>query len=480
MRIFLAAPFTQHLGPDGAFCPRRRAELTELRTRLQAHGAVFLAHEREAWGRALMPPEDCVPLDYSEMLAADVVVSYPGDPPSPGVCVETGWASALGKPVILYCPGRRPASPMLTGLKYVSEVHEAAELGEMDSILERLALAPVSGKDARRRMAPLVGAIKLGSTTVALRVGRLGEGGRPEIALKRKDTICLGAGLAKSGALRMTDMETVLAYLAGYRGELEKLGAAGVVCAAGFALRRARNAGEFLGLVSDRLGLAVRTLGGDEEGRVTYDGVASEVGGPMLLVDVGGGSTEFVGPERSLSVNLGALTLTKSRAWPDPPAPAIEAMRRWAKRRLRGKVGPDLTAGASRVLAVDGTANQLWKLVLAAAAARTVPEAGPSVDRDSSETALWTIGVDELGSWLDTLAALPLDERARLPGMVPGRAGVIVGGLAIHAEILALLGASRLEVSTRDTSFGLWLLAARGYRGPGWTALPIRGAGGQS
>ena len=74
----------------------------------------FLALEREAWGHALMQGEVCTPLDYTEMERCDVVVAYPGD--SSGVALELGWASALGKPIILLLDNPARFTPMISGL----------------------------------------------------------------------------------------------------------------------------------------------------------------------------------------------------------------------------------------------------------------------------------------------------------------------------------------------------------------------------
>ncbi|MFG2134826.1 hypothetical protein ACGFNV_44755 [Streptomyces sp. NPDC048751] len=67
--------------------------------------AVFNAHQNEQWGRGWLAPEVCTPADFLAMSNADVMCVIAGDPPSPGVMVEIGWASALGVPIVLLQEG---------------------------------------------------------------------------------------------------------------------------------------------------------------------------------------------------------------------------------------------------------------------------------------------------------------------------------------------------------------------------------------
>jgi nucleoside 2-deoxyribosyltransferase len=123
-RVFLAAPFSQFLDPHtGTVGAAVRTSIDALRRALEAEGhSVFLAHERESWGAALMPPEECTPLDFAEMHAADIVCAHLGSPPSHGVHIELGWASALGKPIVLLLSPGQTHSPLVYGLETVTAV----------------------------------------------------------------------------------------------------------------------------------------------------------------------------------------------------------------------------------------------------------------------------------------------------------------------------------------------------------------------
>lgn len=121
MKIFLAAPFTQYISSDGVMAGDMKELLLELVGCFRDQGwRVFLAHEREDWGRSLYPPETCTPLDLEEMRTAEVVVCIPGT--SGGVHVELGWASALRKPILLLLEEGRSYSPLVQGLHEVTPV----------------------------------------------------------------------------------------------------------------------------------------------------------------------------------------------------------------------------------------------------------------------------------------------------------------------------------------------------------------------
>lgn len=125
-RVFVAAPFTQTICPKERIVPyTKRVRIEMLVHALREAGAsVFLAHERERWGEALMSGIDCTGLDFREMQQADAVVAVI-DPPSYGVCLELGWASALQLPVVLLAESEasRRCTPLIEGLGEVTRCH---------------------------------------------------------------------------------------------------------------------------------------------------------------------------------------------------------------------------------------------------------------------------------------------------------------------------------------------------------------------
>ncbi|ALL56246.1 hypothetical protein MHAE_07719 [Mycobacterium haemophilum DSM 44634] len=122
MRVFVAAPFGSYLDADGVFDPHFRRQLEEFYDCLSGAGfEYFSAQVNENWGSTPLLPRDCVPIDYKELASSDVVVAVLGRPPSLGVAVELGWASALQKPILILGTSIA-ASSMIAGLDRVADV----------------------------------------------------------------------------------------------------------------------------------------------------------------------------------------------------------------------------------------------------------------------------------------------------------------------------------------------------------------------
>jgi hypothetical protein len=86
--------------------------------------AVENAHAREKWGAAWMTPDECTPLDFHGVMTADLLVAVPGNPISGGVCIEIGWASGVGVPVVLLLEKDADYSHLVVALHTVREAHE--------------------------------------------------------------------------------------------------------------------------------------------------------------------------------------------------------------------------------------------------------------------------------------------------------------------------------------------------------------------
>ncbi|MGH3773534.1 MAG: nucleoside 2-deoxyribosyltransferase [Pseudonocardiaceae bacterium] len=119
--VFVAGPFIKLVDPATGRMPHRQRERFEkLINHFESSGCtVFNAHKREKWGEAFLEPGEFIQLDYDEMAASDVVVAVPGPPASLGTHIELGWASALGKPVVLLLERDEDYAPMLYGLRRI-------------------------------------------------------------------------------------------------------------------------------------------------------------------------------------------------------------------------------------------------------------------------------------------------------------------------------------------------------------------------
>jgi len=286
-----------------------------------------------------------------------------------------------------------------------------------------------------------VAAVDLGTNTTRLLVADV-EDGRLE-ALERRETITsLGEGVDTRRRLLPAPIARVRNCLVAYRRTAEALGAERVLAVGTSAVRDAENGEAFLGEVEWSYGFTTRMLDGDEEALLTFRGVAS--GRPLaagtLVVDIGGGSTELIvggpgGVDSHRSLDVGSVRLTE-RFGDD-----IEACAAQVRAAL-----PELAV--SNAVGVAGTVANLASLDLCLPAHDAARTDGHRVPRRS------------VAEQLVRLAALPLEERRRVPGLEPDRAPVIVAGAVILREVLDRYALDSVEVSGNDLLDGAALEAA--------------------
>lgn len=121
--VFLAGPFKALVDADGAMNTQARARFETLIERLEAENYhVYNAHRRESWGAKFLTPDECTRLDYDEISASTVFVAFPGHPASPGTHIEIGWASAMGKPIVLLLEEGADYAFLVRGLHTVGNV----------------------------------------------------------------------------------------------------------------------------------------------------------------------------------------------------------------------------------------------------------------------------------------------------------------------------------------------------------------------
>jgi exopolyphosphatase/guanosine-5'-triphosphate,3'-diphosphate pyrophosphatase len=290
-----------------------------------------------------------------------------------------------------------------------------------------------------------VAAVDLGTNTTRLLVADVDDDGRVEAVVRREAITRLGESVDRRRILLPTAIARVRNVLVDYRREAESLGAERVLAVGTSAVRDADNGEAFLGEVEWSYAFTTRLLSGEEEARLTLDGVASD--GPLaprtLVVDIGGGSTELVvagdpEDETRLSTEAGSVRLTERFLHSDPPHGEELAACEAHVRSLLPRLAIDHAIG------VAGTV---------ATAAKIEREGALSVHGDR-------LSRERVGELLDRLAALPLAERERVHGLASARAPVIVAGLVVLPEILVYYDIAELSVSERDLLDGVALAAA--------------------
>jgi exopolyphosphatase/guanosine-5'-triphosphate,3'-diphosphate pyrophosphatase len=281
----------------------------------------------------------------------------------------------------------------------------------------------------------IVGAVDLGTNTTRLLVGRV-EDGRLEVLHRETRITRLGEGVDSRGRLLPVPIARVRNVLSDYRRTAESLGAERTLLVATSAVRDAENGEAFLGEIEWSYGFATRLLSGDEEANLTRRGIGRIEPG-TLIVDIGGGSTELVLDGFQTSLPMGSVRFTERHG---EEVAALEAAAR--------DVLPELEPEPTAAIGVAGTITTLAALDLGLLEYDRKRVHGHLLTRDGAR------------AQLDRLAALPLEERRKLPALEPERAPVIVAGAAILDAILDAYGLAGITVSERGLLHGAALAAA--------------------
>jgi exopolyphosphatase/guanosine-5'-triphosphate,3'-diphosphate pyrophosphatase len=299
-----------------------------------------------------------------------------------------------------------------------------------------------------------IASLDLGTNSTRVLVARPTEDGGLDILDRRNTITRLGQGVEASGRLAPEAVERTLACLRGYREILDRHGVERVRVAATSASRDAANRDELFDAVGALIGARPELLSGDEEGRLSFRGATGELDpatGPFLVVDIGGGSTEFiVGTDRVegvTSVDIGCVRLTEKFLQHDPPQPE------------------ELSACISLT---DAYLDDVVREIPAAAEARTlVGLAGTVTTVAAVEIGLETYDRDRIHHFhltreaaedvFRTLATESRADRIHNPGLEEARADVIVAGCCVLVALFRRFGFDEMIVSEADILDGLAL-----------------------
>jgi exopolyphosphatase/guanosine-5'-triphosphate,3'-diphosphate pyrophosphatase len=283
-----------------------------------------------------------------------------------------------------------------------------------------------------------VAAVDLGTNTTRLLVADVSDG-RVEEVVRRTTITRLGEGVDARRRLLPVPIARVRNVLSAYRREAESLGVERALLIATSAVRDAENGEAFLGEVEWSYGFATRLLTGAEEAELSFRGATLERAGRdgVLVVDIGGGSTELIADGFAVSLDVGSVRLTERFLASDPPAPAeLEACAAFVRALLAERVAAEVRPRDA--IGVAGTVTSLAALDL-------------GLERYERERVhghrLSAAGVDTQRA---RLAALPLAERRRVQALDPERAPVIVAGAVLLREVLAHFALDEIEASERD------------------------------
>jgi exopolyphosphatase/guanosine-5'-triphosphate,3'-diphosphate pyrophosphatase len=282
--------------------------------------------------------------------------------------------------------------------------------------------------------------IDIGTNTVKLLVAEVRNGQVTPLAAKDATTR-LGERVHETQRLSPAAISRTVKAIAGFVAEAQALGTADITAITTSAVRDAMNRDDFLDAVRRQCGLAVQMVSGEREAELIFRGVCSDpawAGQPVLVIDVGGGSTEFIQGvdrriERCRSLQLGAVRMTEQFG-----EARFTELCAFLRDTLRRELA-DYNLSDRRLIGTGGT-----MLTLAAVVARASDSA---VDHA-------TLTCDEARSVVERLRAIPLSERQNIPGLPSERADIIVAGGAVVVAAMEVLGAAEISVSMRSLRFG--------------------------
>ena len=304
--------------------------------------------------------------------------------------------------------------------------------------------------------APPIAVVDLGTNSTRLLVAQVENGRVAE--LERRTTVTrLGQDVDATGRLADEAIARVSEALAGYREMIDRLGAQRIVAVATSAMRDAENGPAFRDEIQERFGIDARTISGDEEARLTFLGATSgrDSGSQALVIDIGGGSTEYVtgraggDPDFHVSTRMGSVRFSERHLKSDPPEhDEMVALADDVRAVLAAETRREVRKGVEIGIAVAGTATTL---------AAIDQELDPY---DPEKVHGYRVDLPSCERIVAELAALPLAERREVTGLHPDRAPTIVAGAVIMLESMRAFGLDEIEVSESDILHGAALDAA--------------------
>jgi len=270
------------------------------------------------------------------------------------------------------------------------------------------------------------------------------------VLVRESRMVRLGQGVDTTGMLDEAALGRTFAAIDEYAALVRQYDVVRLRFCATSATRDARNAQTFTEGVRQRLGVTPEVISGEDEAALAFAGAVDHlqapVAEPVLVVDIGGGSTELIlggrHPDSAASTDIGSVRLHERHLHDDPPTPdQVAACLTDIDRHLDSSPVP--LQDAQTVIGTSGTIKTLAAGMLDL----------PFYDRDAIDGA--ELGSEETGAYVDRLLAMTVAERRAISSMHPGRADVIGAGGLIWSRVLARSGVSSYRVSEADMLYGI-------------------------
>jgi exopolyphosphatase/guanosine-5'-triphosphate,3'-diphosphate pyrophosphatase len=301
-----------------------------------------------------------------------------------------------------------------------------------------------------------VAAIDCGTNSIRLLIADI-DGNNFREVVRDMEIVRLGQGVDETGQFHPDAIARTLAAVDKFATEIAKRGVEKIRFCATSATRDATNRHLFIDGVRERLGIELEVISGDEEAALSFTGAIKDLdpsNGPFLVVDIGGGSTEFVfgtsTVEAARSVNIGCVRMTERHFASDPAtAQQIELARTDIQAAIAQAAAVVPITKAKTLVAVAGTATTV------AAAALDLPE------YDRYAIHLSRISAQQTHDAATMFATSTREQRLALGYMHPGRVDVIAAGSLVLSEIMKATGAREFVASESDILDGMAFSLAR-------------------
>lgn len=288
----------------------------------------------------------------------------------------------------------------------------------------------------------ILAVLDLGTNTFRLLIAKMEGPSSIETLYSENRAVRLGEGFAEAKVIRPPAVERAMAALSYFRGIIKRYPVDNVSVVGTSAIRQAENREMFLDRVKDQTGFEVEVLSGEEEAMHTFLGVNLAIQNqtePMLVIDIGGGSTEFIGAEGAtptflLSTELGVVHLTETYLRADLPTPEeIKALRLAIAKVIR-QIGYHFPSGGL----FAGTAGTVT--TLAAIDQRLERYEPAKINR-------YPLPIGSVERIFKALCSKSLEERRKIPGLEKGREDIIISGALILLTVMELYGYKEVYVS---------------------------------
>jgi exopolyphosphatase/guanosine-5'-triphosphate,3'-diphosphate pyrophosphatase len=301
-----------------------------------------------------------------------------------------------------------------------------------------------------------VAAIDCGTNSIRLLIADI-DGNNFREVVRDMEIVRLGQGVDETGQFHPDAIARTLTAVDKFAAEIAKRGVEKIRFCATSATRDATNRHLFVDGVRERLGIELEVISGDEEAALSFAGAIKDLdpsNGPFLVVDIGGGSTEFVfgtsTVEAARSVNIGCVRMTERHISSDPATPEqIEFARTDIQAAIAQAAAVVPITKAKTLVAVAGTATTV------AAAALELPE------YDRYAIHLSRISAKQTHDAATMFATKSREQRLLLGYMHPGRVDVIAAGSLVLSEIMKATGATEFVASESDILDGMAFSLAR-------------------